>query len=84
MSSANEMPVEGFSDIFLHEIIGKKRSKNKKKRTIFPFTRYDNVLNRPRVTSNIRESTNPDFMLVTIDEEEISSGEVFRLFNQTW
>jgi hypothetical protein len=73
----------GYSDSFLHEIIEEDGVKEKK-RVIFPSTRYDNVLNRPTVTSSIKESNNSDFMLVTTGEEEVPDAEIFKMFNQDW
>lgn len=54
---------------------------------VFPFTRYGNVLNRPRVISeegNIAATANGDFHVVVTDIEDVSEDDVFKLFRQNW
>ena len=73
----------GHSDSVLHEIIEENGSKEKE-RILFPFTRYDNILNRPKclkLGEKIEKSNNPDFLLET---EEVNDTEIYTLFNQTW
>ena len=72
-----------YTDTFLHEII---EENGEKKRTgiLFPFTRYDNILNRPKVSDNIRASNNPDFLLVPTETVEVDDGEIYKLFGQEW
>ena len=72
-----------YTDSFLHEIIEENGVK-KKKGILFPITRYDNILNRPIVSSDILSSKNPDFLLVPTDTVEIDDGIIYELFGQQW
>ena len=57
------------------------------KRGIFPFTRYDCILNRPRVIipgMTIADTPNTPFNLVVVDEEEMSDDDIFALYGQSW
>lgn len=72
-----------YSDTFLHEIIEENGVK-KKRGLLFPITRYDNVMNRPIVASNIRSSKNPDFLLVPVSTVEIDDEEIFNMYGQEW
>lgn len=74
---------EGYSDGFLHETI-EENGEKEKERIFFPFTRYENNLNRPTVGESVKNSSNPDFLLVGIEEEELDDREVFELFKQEW
>lgn len=76
----------GYSDTFLHELIEETGEKNKK-RILFPFTRYDNILNRPLVLDKgegIENSNNPDFLLVTTETEEVDDAVIYDLYKQEW
>lgn len=72
-----------YTDTFLHEII-EENGEKKRKGILFPFTRYDNILNRPKVSDNIRASNNPDFLLVPTETVEVDDGEIYKLFGQEW
>lgn len=49
---------------------------------VLPFTRYDNVLNRPRVVSDTSEVANgAPFNLLVLAEEEMSDAEINALYN---
>lgn len=50
----------------------------------FPFTRYDNILNRPKVVTDPAASNNPDFALLQTDEVEVEDEDVFDLFGVRW
>ena len=76
----------GHVDSVLHELIEENGSKEKE-RILFPFTRYDNILNRPKylkLGEKIEKSNNPDFLLVATETEEVNDTEIYTLFNQTW
>lgn len=72
-----------YTDTFLHEII-EENGEKKQKGLLFPFTRYDNILNRPKVSDNIRASNNPDFLLVPTETVEVDDSEIYKLFGQEW
>ena len=79
----SELKNTRYTDTFLHEII-EENGKPKYKGILFPFTRYDNILNRPKVSDNIRASNNPEFLLVPTETVEVDDGEVYKLFGQEW
>lgn len=74
---------EKYSDVLLH---AKEQVSETEfdKRVIFPFTRYQNVINAPRVSKNFATSNNPSFMLYVTDEGEIDDAVVFNLFGCEW
>ena len=72
-----------YEDTFLHEIV-EENGEKKKKNLVFPVTRYPNILNRPTVTDNIRDSKNPEFLLVSTGEEEVDDNEIYDLFGCEW
>lgn len=85
-ASYTHTDVVGYSDEMLW---GKEEDSNGKikKRGIFPITRYDNILNRPRTITedgSIANTPNADFHLVVTETEEVSDDVIFKLFGQTW
>lgn len=57
------------------------------KRGFFPFTRYNCILNRPRViTESVRlaDTPNMDFALVTSEVEDVPEDDIFALYKQSW
>ena len=72
-----------YEDSFLHEIV-EENGEKKKKNLIFPITRYPNILNRPSVTDDITLSKNPEFLLVSVDEEEVSDDKIYEMFGCEW
>lgn len=51
-------------------------------RVILPFTRYDNVLNRPKVVNNTSALANgAPFNLLVLAEEEMTESEIQALYN---
>lgn len=71
-----------YVDTFLY---AKDDDNEKKERVLsFPFTRFDNVLNRPRVTENPIEEPNPDFLLVVTETGEMDDSDVFNLIGKEW
>jgi hypothetical protein len=50
----------------------------------YPTTRYDAVLNRPRVLSTIDGSPAGPFHLVAVSVEEVDDDEVFAMYKQMW
>lgn len=71
-----------YVDTFLY---AKDDDSEKKERVLsFPFTRFDNVLNRPRVTENPIEEPNPDFLLVVTETGEMDDSDVFNLIGKEW
>lgn len=86
MASISHLDVTGYGDTFLW---GKEEGENGdiKKKGIFPISRYDNMLNRPRVItedSSIAVTPNANFHLAVTDVEEVSDDKIFELFGQIW
>lgn len=50
----------------------------------FPFTRYANVLNRPKVVDHPGKSKNSEFALYAMESGEMDEGEAYELFNAVW
>lgn len=78
--------ITGYSDLLLWE---KEEDQNGKisRRGIFPFTRYPNILNRPRVIteeSSVAVTPNADFHLLTTETEEVDDDTIYNLIGQVW
>lgn len=53
----------------------------------YPITRYVNILNRPRVISeidNVAATPNGEFHLVVTDVEDVDEDVLYDLYRQTW
>lgn len=86
MSNLQHLDVTGYGDILLW---GKEEGEDGSivKRGIFPISRYDNMLNRPRTINedtSLAVTPNADFHLVVTETEEVSDDEIFKLFGQIW
>ena len=50
---------------------------------VLPYTRYDNVLNRPRVVYDTSSMNNgAPFNLLALQEEEMTEAEINELYNK--
>ena len=65
-------------DTLLHD-----KDSDKTERIILPITRYDNVLNAPRVIDNIDTANGAPFLLLATDIEMLSSEEINELISGT-
>lgn len=74
---------EKYSDVLLHA----KRvleDETEERRVIYPMTRYQDVINAPRVSENILTSNNPPFLLYITSTEEMDNEDIFKLFGTEW
>ena len=62
------------SDILLHD----KDSDNTEK-VILPITRYDNVLNAPKVVTNCNAVAGAPFVLYSTESESLSTSDIRKL-----
>lgn len=86
MANIEHLDVSGYGDTILW---GKEEGDNGdiKKMGIFPISRYDNMLNRPRTVdeeSSLAVTPNANFHLVVTETEEVSDDIIFELFGQIW
>ena len=75
----------GYSDVLMHmhdEPV--EGSEVGRERTGFPITRYDSLLNRPRVIYNAQQMPVSNFHLLATEEGEISDDKVYEMFGQIW
>ena len=66
-------------DSVLHEVI--EENGKFSEGIIYPITRYDNILNSPKVTKDITEANNPPFLLFASEEDDILDTDVYKLIN---
>lgn len=72
----------GYQDLLLH---AKVKKENKESQVaIFPITRYDNILNAPKVVSKVDDSHNPSFMLLETETENVDDNIIFDMLNDEW
>ena len=64
------------SDVLLHD-----RDSEKSERVILPITRYDNIMNAPKVVHHIDSVKGAPFILYTTDTEWMSTEEIRKLGN---
>lgn len=64
------------SDTLLHE-----KSSDKTERVILPITRYNNVLNAPKVVTNVDSVKGAPFVLYATESETLSTVEIRKLVN---
>ena len=50
----------------------------------FPFTRYENVLGRPKVIKNVVDAFPTDLALLKVKEEEMDDGIIYDKAGQEW
>ena len=86
MPNVQHLDVSGYGDTMLW---GKEEGENGdiRKAGIFPITRYENNLNRPRTINeetSIAVTPNANFHLVVTETEEVSDDTIFELFGQIW
>lgn len=86
MANIHHLDISGYGDTMLWE---KEEGENGdiKKMGIFPISRYDNMLNRPRTVtedSSLALTPNANFHLVVTETEEVTDDEIFKLFGQIW
>lgn len=48
---------------------------------IFPVTRYANIMNSPKMISNISDAKNAPFVLLQTDSIQLTNNEINSLFN---
>lgn len=48
---------------------------------IFPITRYANIINSPKVVSNISDAKNAPYILLQTDSIQLTNNEINSLFN---
>ena len=66
-------------DAVLHEVI--EENGKFSEGIIYPITRYDNILNSPKVTKDITEANNAPFLLFASEEDDILDTDVYKLIN---
>ena len=73
---------KGYSDIILHskELVDGVDEE----RIVFPVTRYDNVLNAPKVTDDPLNAENSEFILMASEESEVESNVIYSLIGKRW
>ena len=73
---------KGYSDIVMHskELVDGVNEE----RIVFPITRYDNVLNAPKVTDDPSKAENSEFILMTSEESEVDSNTIYDLIGKRW
>lgn len=57
------------------------------RRGVFPISRYNCILNRPRVINEgeyVTDTPNANFHLLVTETEEVSDDTVFNLIGQVW
>ena len=86
MANIQHLDVSGYGDTMLW---GKEEGENGdiKKMGIFPISRYENMLNRPRTVTedtSLAVTPNANFHLVVTETEEVSDDTIFELFGQIW
>lgn len=64
-------------DVILHDKI--EEDGEIKEGIVYPVTRYDNILNSPKVVFDITSANNPPFLLVVEEESTMEDDEVFNL-----
>lgn len=64
-------------DVILHDKI--EEDGEIEEGIIYPVTRYDNILNSPKVVFDITSANNPPFLLVVEEESTMEDDEVFNL-----
>ena len=75
----------GYSDILMHmHEETEEGAANGKEKTGFPVTRYDALLNRPRVIDDAQNMPISNFHLLVTQEGEISDDKVYEMFGQIW
>lgn len=71
-----------YIDSFLH--VKEEVNHEDKQVMVFPASRYQAVLNRPRLISNVQDSPNSTFHLLETERIEVNDDELFKLFGQSW
>lgn len=71
-----------YDDVLLH--FRENDTDDKKEVIGFPFTRYDNVLNRPRAVDQPGKAKNSDFALFVCEAEEVDDEDIFKLYGTVW
>lgn len=74
----------GYSDVFLHFKEENEETSEAKERIGFPITRYDSLINRPRMITSIADTAISDFFLFIEGELEVSDDTIYEMFGQVW
>ena len=75
----------GYSDVLMHmHADPAEGSANGREVTGFPVSRYESMLNRPRVIYNAQQMPISNFHLLVTEEGEISDDKVYEMFGQIW
>lgn len=75
----------GYSDVVMHmHADPAEGSTAGREVTGFPVSRYEALLNRPRVIDDAQKMPISNFHLLVTEEGEISDDKVYAMFGQIW
>ena len=75
----------GYSDILLHmHEDPASGSDTGREKTGFPISRYEALLNRPRIIYDAQQMPISNFHLLVTEEGEISDDKIYEMFGQIW
>lgn len=78
------LPNKGYSDAMVHVKQPGEETDKDGQRAIFPTTRYDNILNRPRAISKVDGQPSAPFHLLICEEIEVSDDLIYKMTGQIW
>ena len=81
---AKYLESSGYSDAFFHVKEENEETDETTEKIAFPITRYEAVINRPKMVTNISETPISDFFLLITHETEVSDDTLYEMFGQTW
>jgi hypothetical protein len=80
---AQVLPIGGYYDTPLWGTMA--NAEGEKVRVLsFPITRYDNVLGRPKMLTNMETAVPSDFAFLKVGEREVPDDVIFQKADQTW
>lgn len=72
---ANKIPMAG-TDVVLHA-----KDSDLTEKVAFPVTRYNNVINSPKIVSGPESTKGAPFLLYEVETEELDTSEIRELIN---
>lgn len=63
------------------DVILRHKDEHNTESIIFPVTRYANIMNSPKMISNISDAKNAPYVLLQTDSVQLTNNEINSLFN---